>query len=70
MSKYRAGAQNNVHLAIRNGESERPTVTAVFSDIPANNHDLSDTKEHESAGRDSGATDVARPAGFIRACRI
>ncbi len=33
MSKHRAGAQNNVHLAIRNGESERPTVTAAFSDI-------------------------------------
>ena len=36
MSKYRAVAQNNVHLAIRNGESERPTVTAVFSVILAN----------------------------------
>jgi hypothetical protein len=30
MSKYKAVAQNNVHLAIRNGESERLTVPAGY----------------------------------------
>jgi hypothetical protein len=70
MSKYKAVAKKNVRLAIRNGESERPTVTALFSVIPANNHDLSDTTEHESAATKSGATDASRPAGFIRACRL
>ena len=38
--------------------------------IPANNHDLSATTEHESAAIESGATDASRPAGFIRACRL
>ena len=38
--------------------------------IPANQHDLSVTTEHESAAIESGATDASRPAGFIRACRL
>jgi len=37
--------------------------------IPANPHDLSVTTEHESAATESGATDVFRPAGLIRAFR-
>ena len=63
-------AKNKIQLAIRDGESGRPTATAVFSVIPANNHDLSVTTEHESAAIESGATDASRPAGFIRACRL
>jgi hypothetical protein len=38
--------------------------------IPANHHDLSVTTEDESAPIESGATDVFRPAGLIRACRL
>jgi Cft2 family RNA processing exonuclease len=38
--------------------------------IPANNHDLSVTTEHESAAIEYGATDASRPAGFIRACPL
>ena len=38
--------------------------------IPANHHDLLVTTEHESAAIESGATDVFRPAGLIRACRL
>jgi len=37
--------------------------------IPADHHDLSVTTEDESAATESGATDVFRPAGLIRACR-
>jgi hypothetical protein len=45
-----AVAKNNVHLAIQNGESGRPTVTAVFSVIPAN--------AGFSTGTDAGAYDL------------
>jgi hypothetical protein len=46
------------------------TVTGVCYVIPANRHDLSVTTEHESAATESGATDVFRPAGLIRAGRL
>ena len=45
-------------------------MTGVFSVIPANHHDLSVTTEDESAAMESGATDVFRPAGLIRACLV
>jgi len=38
--------------------------------IPANYHDLSVTKEDESAVMQSGATDSFRPAELIRACLV
>ena len=36
MAGVRAVAKKNVHLAILDGKSRRPAVTAVFSVIPAN----------------------------------
>jgi hypothetical protein len=37
---------------------------------PTNHYEVSITTEHESAATDSGATDVFRLAGLIRACRL